>query len=211
MKRKNIFIILGSVLTLSVVLLLSIMATLSNDDEYEVVTINCDRVSYESLSEIEERADVIVEAIIGEDQGQEVSSHYDYDIKKELPNGGYTKKSITITNVYKGDIEVDDILLFLHDYYKWTYEDGTKQLITTSAFSPVKEGDKYLLFLHKESNKEGYSSVGDYLGIYPLTEIIHFAKDQKTTDFSYIYDLYKADNMDKIIALYDEVVRKYYI
>lgn len=211
MKKSKTYICAGAgLLVLLSVILFFITKPLSVNDEYEVTNIICDRIVYGSLSEIDNASAIIAEVTAGEEVGQEVSSFYDYAFKKEIPNGGYTKREVEVNKVYKGNIEAGDKLLLLHDYYKWTYEDGTKQLISSSGFMPMNEGEKYLVFLQKERNKDGYSVTGDYLGIYPISTISKYVRDSKSADFPYIYETYISQDTDKLLTMYDNVTDKYY-
>lgn len=82
-----------------------------------------DRVLYENLQQVEEDSTIIVEAVAKDIIGQKVSTSYDYELQKELPGSGFTKRECEVTKVYKGDVESGDTVVLLQDYYIWTYTD----------------------------------------------------------------------------------------
>lgn len=66
---------------------------------------------------------------------QQVSTHYNDELKAELPSAGYTKREIKVTKVYKGDIKTKGKLALLQGYYIWT--NGEEQLDTLTSLKPA--------------------------------------------------------------------------
>ena len=81
--------------------------------DIEVVNVSTDRILFENLQQVEDYSTIIAEAVAKKSIGQEVSTHYDYEFKKELPDTGFTRWEIEVTKVYKGDVKVGDKLPLL--------------------------------------------------------------------------------------------------
>lgn len=179
--------------------------------DIEVVRLQSERAYYENLEQIEDQATIIVKAVVSENLGQEVDTIYDYALQKELPTYGYTKWEVEVTKVYKGDVKVGDKLVLLQEYYIWTKSDGKKQLVTSSSVKPLNQGEEYLMILRYEEMLGGYSTVGDYQGIFaiPTDEVMAMIEDGKAekSDFDIYYD---DEPLNYLFPLYNEVIEKYF-
>lgn len=169
-----------------------------------------DKEILKDLKQVEDQSTVIVEAVPKAVLGQEVDTEYDSNIDKVLPGGGYTKWEIEVTKVYKGDVKVKDKLILFHDYYLWTYSDGSKQLITTSSMKPAVKDKKYLMFLQFDEVNQCYWPTSDYLSMFaiPKDEIKTKVKNKtlKQSDL----DVYNYEQLDNLIPVYSEVEQKYF-
>jgi len=210
MKKMGLYIFFCMVI---VPLLISCKADEVSDisPDIEVVRSQPERTYYENLEQIEEQASVIVKASVSENLGQEVDTTYDYVFQKEMPTYGYSKWEVEVSKVYKGDVNVGDKLILLQEYYIWTKSDGKKQLVTSSSVKPVKKGEEYLLLLRYEELLGGYSTVGDYQGIYaiPTEEIV--AKIEEGTLVQADFDIYYDDEpLNYLIPIYNEITKRYF-
>jgi hypothetical protein len=178
--------------------------------DIEVAYSVADKIIYEDLEQVEEDATVIVEAVAKKTLGQKVSTHYDYELKKDLPGSGYTKWEIEVTKVYKGDVKEEDKLVLLQDYYIWTYSDGKDQLVSTTALKPAVKNREYLMFLKYDDINEGYWPVCDYEGMFtiPNDELKEKVKDGmlEQTDL----EVYNYETLFYLVPIYKEVVQKYF-
>jgi hypothetical protein len=179
--------------------------------DIELVRPQSDRTYYEYLKQVEDQATIIVRAIAKETLGQEVDTIYDYVIKKELPTYGYTKREIEVTKVYKGDVNVDDKLVLLQEYYIWTKSDGKKQLVNSSSIKPATKEEEYLLFLRYEEMMGGYSTVGDYQGMFAIpTDEVKAIVEEGTLEQSDLDTYYDDEPLYNLFPLYNEVAKKYF-
>ncbi len=178
--------------------------------DIEVTYIVADKVFFEDLKQVEDDATIIVEADVRKNLGQNVSTHYDYEFKKEIPGAGYTKWEIEVTKVYKGDVKVDDKLVLLQDYYIWTDSDGKEQLVTITALTPAEKDRKYLMFLKYDVNNEGYWPVCDYEGMFsvPTDELKEKVKAKTLEQVD--LDVYNYEQLHHLIPIYSEVIKKYF-
>lgn len=182
--------------------------------EIEITNFDtADRTYYHNLQELEERADIIVIAVVKRNLGQEVSTYYDELNKQFLPITGYTNREIEVTQVYKGDVNVGDKLILGEGYYTWTYPDGTKQFITSSWVKPMNKDSEYLLFLGYSQDLGNYYRIGDYQGIYPVPtdEIKAKVKEGavEPSDLDLYYH-YKGEFPPYLLTVYKEVIEKYF-
>lgn len=179
-------------------------------ENIEIVHILADRSYMENLSQVETEADVIVEAIAIEDLGQETSSYYDYSFNKELPLGGFTKWNMEATKVYKGNLSEKENVTVLQNYCIWTYDDGTKQMISSSNLKPINKNQKYLLFLKYDDTIKGYWLVCDYEGLYEIPDKSIKEKIAKKTVTMSDLPVYSSNDMHYLISIYNEVAEKYF-
>jgi hypothetical protein len=174
-----------------------------------------DRILYEYLKQVENDATIIVDAVAKDIIGQNVSTSYDYELKKELPGSGYTKRECEVTKVYKGDVEQGDTVVLLQDYYIWTYSDENsnekQQLITTSYLKPATKDKSYLLFLKYDDRNDGYWPVCDYEGMFSIPSDDMMAKTEAGTLKQSDLDVYEYEGtLSYLMPIYDEVVTKYF-
>ena len=172
-----------------------------------------DRTYYHNLQELEDRADIIVRAVVKGNLGQEVSTLYDVATESFLPITGYTKREIEITQVYKGDVNVSDKPILHEGYYIWTYPDGNEQFISSSWVKPMKNDSEYLLFLGNDQEPESYYRIGDYQGIYVIpTDEIKAKVKEGTVEPSELdlYYHYEGEFPKYLLTIYKEVIEKYF-
>lgn len=212
-KTKRLFVItiVGVLLISSGMILYTMQRESDSLEHMEVVHISTDRIFYDNLQEVETDATIIVEAIAKDTVGQKVSLYYDYEFQKELPGSGYTEREMEISKVYKGDVAVGDKIILLQSYYTWTYEDGSKQLISSTYLKPAVKNEKYLLFLKYNESKGGYWPVCDYQGMYALSSDVAESKAKSgmtvQSDLSYLYNYETLFNLQPV---YNEVANKYF-
>ena len=172
--------------------------------------MSTDRILFENLQQVEDYSTIIAEAVAKKSIGQEVSTHYDYEFKKELPDTGFTRWEIEVTKVYKGDVKVGDKLPLLLQYYIWANSDGKKQLVTGSSLKPVVKGNKYLLILDYDDYNKGYWLVSDYEGMFAVPTGDLRAKVKAGTLAQSDLDVYDGETLQYLIPIYSEVVQKYF-
>lgn len=178
--------------------------------DIEVVNrTSADRNYYTYLSEMEDNCTIIVEGKVGKVLGQEVSTRYDLVLQKEVPGAGYTNHEFLVTKVHAGNVKVGDKISVSQQYFIWDYDDGSKQLISSSAVKPLEKGETYLLFLVYSEARKSYASVCDFQGIYPIEELQSniSAKNITQADLSYVYQVTEWENL---IPIYEEVRNKYF-
>lgn len=176
----------------------------------EVVHGASDRSFYYSLGEVEERADIIVKAVVKDVIDQHVNTHYDHEFGKEIPSFGYTRRELAVTKVYEGDVKTGDSLVLLESYYVWTTDEGKEQLVNSSSLTPAKINQKYLFFLRYYEPHDGYWPVADYQGRYamPSREIRDKVKANALEQAD--LDVYDHETLPYLLALYYEVFEKYF-
>jgi hypothetical protein len=175
----------------------------------EIVHIQSDRLFYEHLGQIEDAADLIVEAVPQGITGQNVNTTYHRGFGKFLPDFGYTRREIEVAKVYKGDVNPGDTLTLLEGYYIWTTE-GKKQLISRSPLMPAQTNETYLFFLQYSEAHEGYWPVGDYQGRYAVSSGEITAKAKSGTLKQADLDVYQHEHLPYLIPIYREVAQKYF-
>ena len=169
-----------------------------------------ERRKYEDLKQVEDLSTIIIEAVPKKTLGQKVETSYDAELKQDLPSAGYTKWEVEVTKVYKGDVKVDDKLVFLHDYYRWTYPDGTEELITLSSMKPPIKDKKYLMFLQYDETNKGYCAIGDYEGMFAIPTDEKKTKMKNKTLKQSDLDVYNYEPLQYIVPIYGKVVSKYF-
>lgn len=208
MKKAIIFLFLSFILLLASCNSTNDSASLPDVDE--VVHIQSHRNHYHSLGEVEDVADLIVEAVAKGVIDQNVTTQYHEQFGKELPSFGYTRREIEVTKVYKGDVEVGDALTLLEGYYVWTTTEGKKQLISSTSLTPAETNKKYLLFLRHHEELEGYWPAADYQGRYAISarEIEEKVKNRTLSQSD--LDVYNHETLPFLVPFYHEVVEKYF-
>ncbi len=210
-KRRIVLGTLGGLILVLCAVFLCLNPFAKEDWEgLEVVNVACNRMLYESLEGVEEEATIIVEAEAGNVLDQVVSSFYDSTFQKDLPSAGYTRRELKIEKVHQGDVNVGDKIVLMQDYFIWTNTDNIKQLISLTGLKPMKKGEKYLLFLAWDKNKEGYYAVGDFQGVYPLEDTTVKSKEGSVAakrELEHVYS--REDYSSTLIPIYDEVQKKY--
>jgi len=178
--------------------------------DIEIAYVPVDKVLFEDLKQVEDDSTIIVEGYVRKNLGQNVSTVYDEELKKELPGAGYTKWEIEVTKVYKGDVKAEDKLVLLQGYYLWTYPNGKEQLVTLTDLKPAEKDSEYLMFLKYDERNEGYWSVGDYEGMFaiPTDEMKEKAKDMTMEQAD--FDVYNYETLNYLIPIYYEVVQEYF-
>lgn len=179
--------------------------------DIEVAHTQSDRIYCEDLQQVEDEATIIVRAVAKGTLDQKVDTIYDYEIQKELPTYGYTKREIEVTQVHNGDVKVGDKLVLLQAYYVWTYSDGYKQLVSSTSVKPVVKETEYLMFLRYNEIMEGYSLVGDYQGIFAIpTDEIKARAEEGILEQSDLDIYYDNEPLHYMFPLYNEVAKKYF-
>lgn len=185
---------------------------LGTPPDIEVIHIMGDRTIYNNLRELEDRADMIVRAVVKGNLGQEVITFFDEDIKKFIPITGYTKREIEITQVYKGDVNVGDKFILLEGYFTWTYPDGYKQLVSSTLVKPMKKESEYFLFLCYSHDRGAYYRVGDYQGTYAIPTDQIKARESTLEQWALeIYYNYETELLNNLLTIYKEIMSKYII
>lgn len=217
MKRKHIVFLCFLLMTIFVSCKVEDTSDIPTDIEIAHHASTADRILYENLKQVEKDATIIVEAVAKGILGQKVSTSYDYELQKELPGSGFTKRECEVTEVYKGDVEDGDMIVLLQDYYIWSYSDEKsnekQQLVTTSYLKPAVKDKKYLLFLIYDDRHDGYWPVCDYEGMFsiPTDEINEktAAGTLKQSDLD-VYEYDETMTLPYLMPIYNDVVEKYF-
>jgi len=177
----------------------------------EIVHVQSDSIEFDSLKKVEDDSTIIVEAVAKKNLGQKVNTSYDYDLKMDLPDYGYTKWELEVTKAYKGGVKAADKLVLIQEYYIWTNMDGKKQLISITSLKPAVKNNKYLLFLRYDDNFKAYYPVCDYEGMFSIpTEDLKSKAKAGTMKQSDDPDVYDGEHLQYLIPIYGEVVQKYF-
>ena len=102
--------------------------------------------------------------VIGEYIG-ETSASYQYVHEMTIMRGG-TYKQLKVLEVFRGDVEVGDIIPICQKY--WI--DAKKNILTTyhPNMTPMHNGDRWLHLLNYSEQYEAYENTGGGFGRYPL-------------------------------------------
>lgn len=170
-----------------------------------------DGIFFNSLSELENQADLIVEAKVLKDSNQYISKDSD-----GTPVYGYTITPVEINRIIKpfsgkNDQKSIDII---EPYYTFTIFTGKKYLQTLEKYSPLNNGNKYILFLRKEKSSDFtiytgdnlFSCIGAHQGKYVISpKVINLNNDEELTSDN--LQILKVDKKYK--EFYKEVISKY--
>ena len=185
-------------------------SSLDIPSDIEVVTIASHRRLFSNLQEVEEEAEIIVEAVPKKNLGQTVKTEYNELFEKELAGYGYTVWEAKISKVYKGDLKKGDKINLLRSYYIWEEDDGTKRLISISSHKPVEKDRKYLLFLVYSEPLEAHCAVSDYQGLFSIPNAELKERAEKGTLTKSDLELYNDEALRNVKPIYTEVVEKYF-
>jgi len=149
-----------------------------------------DYVPIHSIDDIENIAGYVIKAKVLE--GKENTSFEEY-------SGGYTKINLEVTDVYKGDLNIGDIIPLMERYY--IEDDGTE--LRRDGYSASEVGKEYLFFVGKYDDGL-YDTVCTVLGRYSLenTQVLNGEVDTIETN---IVEEYKP----LYYQLKEEVINKY--
>ena len=115
-----------------------------------------DYVPIHSIDDIENIAGYVIKAKVLE--GKENTSFEEY-------SGGYTKINLEVTDVYKGDLNIGDVIPLMERYY--IEDDGTE--LRRDGYSASEVGKEYLFFVGKYDDGL-YDTVCTVLGRYSLED-----------------------------------------
>ena len=129
------------------------------------------------------------------------------------PIWGYTKTKIKIDEVYKGNIEKDEVVTLMEPYFDY-YDEEYNVIYEchSELYDKSEVGKEYLLFLTKSSNKNNnnYYLINEYYGRYPVPTKERGAvsvENMEPEDFD-LYDGYIEDYKkiySEIINIYQQV------
>lgn len=124
-----------------------------------------DRVVYQSLGEVEEKAELIITArVVEEDALATKPCMYDPEAEAPVIVSIYSYCAVEITQVLKGSVKVGDKIIVGQSC--GVYENS---FYTVSDLTPLQIGDEWIFCL--APNDEGiYWCVGDSCGRFPLPE-----------------------------------------
>ncbi len=185
-------------------------SSLDIPSDIEVVTIASHRRLFSNLQEVEEEAEIIVEAVPKKNLGQTVKTEYNELFEKELAGYGYTVWETEIAKVYKGDVKEGDKINLLQSYYIWEEDDGKKRLISHSSHKPIEKNKKYLLFLVYSEPHEAHCAVSDYQGLFSIPNAELKERAEKGTLTKSDLELYNDEALRNVKPIYTEVVEKYF-
>ncbi len=130
-----------------------------SDDSFEVVKVDAD-VAYfcYTLDELLERSDAVV---IGEYVGESST-------QKDGSRTGLTKAGFKVERVLAGSVTADEITVTRR--YEFQNQGGVKTLVSESELSPACTGDRWIMFLIYNEEKDYYGITSDVNGRFPLPE-----------------------------------------
>ncbi len=219
MKKRYIVCCIGALLIVLIVLMVKFISAKSPRDPYAGMEVYHfakshdygPYYSYNTLQEIEDAADIIIEAKVGDITGPKLTQYYSAEFYNHMPTDGYTEKEIKVTKVHKGDVKAGDKLIFAERYYVWITAEEEQVIVSDAYVKPAVEGEKYLLFLKYNEKDKNYSLVADYMSFYefPSKSLLQKTKDGTLVqeDLTYLYQEKKAINF---YPLYKEVIDKYF-
>lgn len=212
MKKKIVLgcMVLGALTICSLFLLGHYMFEKEAWQGLEVVNVPCDRLIYQSMEEVENMADIIIEAKAGSELEQKNSSFYVAKFDREVAGSGHTKRELKVENVYKGNVSLGDKIVLMQDYYVWTETDGTKKVVSLTELKPLERGKHYLLFLAYDKEREAYYEVGDYQGVYPIEILQTRTRTGNVLQESELNHLYSDTEHWNLIPILKEVQEKYF-
>ncbi len=149
-----------------------------------------DYVPIRSIDDIENIAGYVIKAKVLE--GKENTSFEEY-------SGGYTKINLEVTDVYKGDLNIGDVIPLMERYY--IEDDGTE--LRRDGYSASEVGKEYLFFVGKYDDGL-YDTVCTVLGRYSLEDTQALNGEVDTIETN-IVEEYKP----LYYQLKEEVINKY--
>lgn len=177
----------------------SVGETVDEASQPSIASAHADFIIYESLSEIENYADLIVLArFTGERKMHEYKTSQGFTILKN------SISTIETMKVYKGEASVDQSLQILEPGYYENQEQ--EQYNTIEGYNLLNEAGEYVLFLRENDASSPYTIVGMYQGKYDLNK-----PDQvnASTNQSDISSEYLGPNVEQFNKLKQEVLAKY--
>ena len=159
--KNNYFSIV--VVSLSI-LAIAIIAYIAFPVKYQVQSV--DRyILARNVEELEDVSELIViatvlpekENVLVRNEGEQYSE----------PSFGYTKMSLKVAEVIKGDVSQGNIIEAYEEC--WRYR---KTIYTQENYRPTKVNEKYLFFLSKDGYRDLYFPVELQFGKYPLKDNI---------------------------------------
>ncbi len=149
-----------------------------------------DYVPIHNIEDIENIAGYVIKAKALE--GKENTSFGEY-------GGGYTKINLEVTDVYKGDLNIGDVIPLMERYY--IEDDGTE--LRRDGYSASEVGKEYLFFVGKYDDGL-YDTVCTVLGRYSLEDTQALNGEVDTIETN-IVEEYKP----LYYQLKEEVINKY--
>jgi hypothetical protein len=171
-----------------------------------------DRITYTELSELEKRTDLVVEGSFTGNTTQEVDFSYNPETNENDMEYGKSKRSFQITKVLKGDKNLDRVDISME--YWFEKKEGQLEIVSYSSLSPMKDGEKWLMFLHYDKELKRYWFEGDSTGRFPIPskEQINARKQNvklpgvNANAFEFINKEIKPNS-----NLYKAIIQKYYL
>jgi hypothetical protein len=158
----------------------------------------------EDLKAVEDLAEIIIKAeVLPERENLEVNrGAY-----------GFTKTKLKVTEVYSGDLKVDDIITITEEYFYFTDRiSGKVHVRALNLYEPAIIGNEYIFFLYGKGRpntaREGtYQIVNITDGKFPVIEDTLKVQNVDTLSNS---DLNIGDgDISKYKKMYNEVIKKY--
>lgn len=170
------------------------------------VIVDYDNVA-STLAELESQSQLIIRGIIQDGQENLVQDN----------NFGYTKTTVLITDVLKGDETMTDSTIVFREPYILVVRDGITGYIINENYLPSTTGSEYILFLGKSSDdielyKGTYYLLYDEKGKYPIRDDMD--PEHMTTSF-YVDNLTNAQlnigpkDSSEYRNIYKSIINKY--
>lgn len=192
-----------------------------NYNEFQVIQQSVDVVGYNSISEMEDASEYIIRCTIS---GLSKNHVHLSDVEIEgkmytLDVGGKTVTPVEVTEVYKGDLEVGQIIYISEPYHFYEPMEGYSYMSTVDGYLPMLEGNEYILYLFHNGEMDDdlkeqyaytqeygglYQIVGTYQGKYVIDEDMQPVKDFAFSDEQ--MQIFESD--ERYRKLFAEVMRK---
>jgi len=165
--------------------------------DIKIASTHADFIIYDSLSEVEKHADLIILAkFIGERELNEYKTEEGHTFLRN------SISTIKILKSFKGEVDVDStIQTFEPGYYQ-----EKDSYVTIEGYNLMNEEGEYILFLKKNEAGPVHTIVGMYQGKYDLNMPDQVTAKVNETD---IKSEYLGENVEQFNKLKQEVIEKY--
>lgn len=184
-----------------IVVTLSVLLMVNNSSNIELYRYHANVLQYDNIEELQESVDLVLEVqVIGDSQNIDIPKKTKVNsYQVESPYAGYTTTKIMINRVLKEDpqqqsIKPEKTIRIVEPMYQSEIQ-GKKAIITFDDYSPLVKGNKYILFLTWQADKELYEIHALSQGKYNIAGTD--ASEQKLTKDNRGYQKLREQVLDK--------------
>ena len=126
---------------------------------------------------------------------------------------GFTRTKVEVTEVYRGDLEVGDIVDIIEEYFYYTDSyTGNIRLRALDLYEPAIIGNEYIFFLYFKGEpgtprEDAYQIVNITDGKFPISKDL--LKVQNGDKFSHQALNIGEGDISRYLKIYNEVIKKY--